>query len=200
MPLKWLTMDSRLGAAITSISPAQAASPPQPAGQMTPRPRLAAASAASNTPATLVSEPSSDSSPSTVYSPSSSAGRTSIAANRANAIGRSKWLPSLTTSAGARLTVIRLGGRARPRAPRAARTLSRDSATALSGSPTTVNAGNPEAIVTWVSTSMTSTPWNATVRTRATIDLTIPQGMVEFSHLCMPKPERSCRPRIGISL
>jgi hypothetical protein len=51
-----------------------------------------------------------------------------------------------------------------------ARTRSRDSATALSGRPTTVNAGKPEAIVTWVSTSMTSTPWNATVRTRATID------------------------------
>lgn len=31
-------------------------------------------------------------------------------------------------------------------------------ATALSGNPTTVKAGNPEAIVTWVSTSMTSTP------------------------------------------
>ena len=40
----------------------------------------------------------------------------------------------------------------------AARTRSRDSATALSGRPTTLNAGSPEAIVTWVSTSMTSTP------------------------------------------
>ena len=30
-------------------------------------------------------------------------------------------------------------------------------------------AGSPEAIVTWVSTSMTSTPWNATVRTLAII-------------------------------
>jgi hypothetical protein len=67
-------------------------------------------------------------------------------------------------------TVIRLGGKARPKAPSAARTRSRDSATALSGSPTTVKAGNPEAIVTCVSTSMTSTPWNATVRTRATMD------------------------------
>jgi hypothetical protein len=38
-----LTIDNRLGAAMTSISPAQAASPPQPAGQMTPLPRLAAA-------------------------------------------------------------------------------------------------------------------------------------------------------------
>ena len=41
--------------------------------------------------------------------------------------------------------------------------------TALSGSPTIVKTGSPEAIVTSVSTSMTSTPWNATVRTFATI-------------------------------
>jgi hypothetical protein len=67
------------------------------------------------------------------------------------------------------LTVIRFGGKAKPRAASAARTRSRDSATALSGNPTTVKAGSPEAIVTWVSTSMTSTPRNATVRTRATI-------------------------------
>ena len=67
-------------------------------------------------------------------------------------------LPSLVTSAGARLTVIRFGGSAKPSAASAARTRSRDSATALSGNPTTVKAGSPEAIVTWVSTSMTSTP------------------------------------------
>jgi hypothetical protein len=53
---------------------------------------------------------------------------------------------------------MRLGGSPRPSEASAARTRSRDSATALSGSPTTVKAGNPEAIVTWVSTSMTSTP------------------------------------------
>ena len=73
-------------------------------------------------------------------------------------MGRSKWLPSLSASAGARLTVIRLGGSPSPSEASAARTRSRNSATALSGSPTTVKAGNPEAIVTWVSTSMTSTP------------------------------------------
>ncbi len=44
---------------------------------------------------------------------------------------------------GARLTVIRFGGRARPSAPRAARTRSRDSAPALSGKPTMVKAGSP---------------------------------------------------------
>ena len=72
--------------------------------------------------------------------------------------GRSKWLPSLARSAGARLTVIRLAGSANPSAPSAARTRSRDSATALSGSPTTVNEDSPEAICTWVSTSITSMP------------------------------------------
>ena len=54
--------------------------------------------------------------------------------------------------------MIRFGGSAKPSAASAARTRSRDSATALSGNPTTVKAGSPEAIVTWVSTSMTSTP------------------------------------------
>src|SRR5690348_1100654 len=84
-------------------------------------------------------------------------------------MGRSKWLPSFKTSAGDKLTVMRRAGNARPRAVKAARTRSRDSATALSGKPTMLKAGRPETIVTWVSTSTTSTPWNATVRTRATI-------------------------------
>jgi hypothetical protein len=39
-------------------------------------------------------------------------------------------------------------GRAKPSAASAARTRSRDSATALSGNPTTVKAGSPETIVT----------------------------------------------------
>jgi hypothetical protein len=60
--------------------------------------------------------------------------------------------------AGPRLTVIPRGGSPSPSEASAARTGSRDSAAALSGNPTTVKAGNPEAIVTWVSTSMTSTP------------------------------------------
>ena len=63
---------------------------------------------------------------------------------------------------------MRLGGRARPIAPSALLTRSRDSATALSGRPTTVKAGNPALIWTWTSTSLTSMPENATVRSRAT--------------------------------
>ncbi len=53
---------------------------------------------------------------------------------------------------------MRLGGSARPSDFSAERTRSRNSATALSGRPTTVKAGRPEVIVTWVSTSMTSIP------------------------------------------
>ncbi len=66
--------------------------------------------------------------------------------------------------------MIRLGGSARPSALSAARTRSRISPTALSGSPTTVNATMPpEEIWTWTSMSITSMPWKATVLTRATI-------------------------------
>src|SRR5205823_11267424 len=47
------------------------------------------------------------------------------------------WLPSLGRSAGARLTVIRRAGSARPEAISAERTRSRASETALSARPTT---------------------------------------------------------------
>ena len=82
-------------------------------------------------------EPSSAISPSARKPSISSAGRTPIATIRPSAIGRSKWLPSLITSAGDRLTVMRLGGSASPMAQSAARTRSRLSPTALSGRPTT---------------------------------------------------------------
>ncbi len=48
-------------------------------------------------------------------------------------------------SAGAMLTVMRRAGNARPEAISAARTRSRASDTALSGKPTTLNAGSPGA-------------------------------------------------------
>src|SRR5712692_396350 len=101
-----------------------------------------------------------------------------MAASRPSAIGRSKWLPSLARSAGAKLTVMRLGGSANPSALSAARTRSRDSATVLSGSPTTMKFGKPPAMVTCTSTSSTSMPWKATVRMRAT----------KMLLLCAPAP------------
>src|ERR1700676_2558652 len=72
-------------------------------------------------------------------------------------------------SAGARLTVMRLAGSARPEAMRAERTRSRDSATALSPRPTIMKTTVPEAICTCTSTGLASTPSKATVDTRDTI-------------------------------
>ena len=89
--------------------------------------------------------------------------------SRASAMGRSKWLPSLTTSAGERLTMMRLDGSDSPIEVSAPRTRSRDSATALSGRPTTTKAGSPPTIWTWTSMSRTSIPWNATVWMLATM-------------------------------
>src|SRR6516225_9981239 len=64
---------------------------------------------------------------------------------------------------------MRRAGSARPEATSAARTRSRASETALSGRPTTLNAGSPGATWTWTSTARASTPSNATVATRCTM-------------------------------
>ncbi len=64
MPRKWLTTASKLGAASTSMRPAQAASPPWSAGQIRPRSCAEADIAAGSTPVTALTPPSSDSSPS----------------------------------------------------------------------------------------------------------------------------------------
>ena len=149
--------------AITSTAPTHAASAPQAAGQISPQSASAAASAAGSAPITAISEPSSESSPSATCAATSSFGSTSIAARIDSAIGRSKCEPSFGRSAGERLTVIRFAGSASPIAVIAARTRSRASLTALSGSPTTVNAGKPAAMAHCTSTSRASTPWNATV-------------------------------------
>jgi hypothetical protein len=63
VPRKWLIRLSRSVGARTSMRPAQAASPPWLAGQIRPRSRAEAAIAAGNTPATALSDPSSDNSP-----------------------------------------------------------------------------------------------------------------------------------------
>ena len=66
LPLMWLISASSVGGASTSICPAQAASPPCAAGQISPRFWLAAWIAAGSTPATGAIEPSRPSSPSAV--------------------------------------------------------------------------------------------------------------------------------------
>ena len=158
VPLKWLMSCNRFSGANTSSPSTQAASPPQAEGQIKPSSPAWAWIAAGRTPETGAMAPSSANSPRTVNWAISSAGRTSMLTRRPKAMGRSKWLPSLSTSAGARLTVILLGGSARPRAFSAARTRSRDSATALSGRPTMVNAGRPDDICTWTSIPKTAIP------------------------------------------
>ena len=71
------------------FGPAQAASGPQAAGQISPCPRALAPMAAGNTPATGAIEPSSPSSPSTVKPEIASGGSAPIAAISPSAIGRS---------------------------------------------------------------------------------------------------------------
>src|SRR5258708_18382865 len=82
---------------------------------------------------------------------------------------------------------MRLGGRANPRALSGGRTRSRDSATVLSGSTTTMKFGKPPAMVTCASTSSTSMPWKATVRMRAT----------KMLLLCAPAPLYASNPAIS---
>ena len=86
---------------------------------------------------------SSDSSPTTAQPSSASGSSWPPATSSATASGRSKPGPILRRSAGARLTVIRRRGNTKPEFTSAARTRSRASRTALSASPTTVNAGRP---------------------------------------------------------
>ena len=64
---------------------------------------------------------------------------------------------------------MRRAGSARPEATSAARTRSRASDTALSGSPTMLKAGRPGATCTCTSTARASMPSNATVATRWTM-------------------------------
>src|SRR5580704_2880331 len=90
-------------------------------------------------------------------------------------------------------------GNDRPSAANAERTRSRDSPTALSGRPTTAKAGSPAVIVTWVSTSTTSTPLNATVRTRATMFGPVPWLCLplarKFTGVCRAMPAERKRQR-----
>src|SRR4051794_26625711 len=64
---------------------------------------------------------------------------------------------------------MRLAGNSKPELTIAARTRSRASRTALSASPTTVNAGSPRRISASTHTRRASTPSTANVVTRASI-------------------------------
>ncbi len=91
--------------------------------------------------------------------PATSAGSASVATRIPRATARSSPAPCLRTAPGARFTVMRCCGHTRPDDSTAARTRSRDSRTAVSGSPTTVYEGRPGE--TWTSTV---TRWPSTPR------------------------------------
>ena len=112
------------------------------AGTTTRRaPRRASAATIGRMPGTGRTSPPSDSSPMNAQRP---AARTCSEPRRIpTAIARSSDAPALRRSAGARFTVIRRGGNAKPLLRIAPRTRSRASWRAASGRPTIVNPGRP---------------------------------------------------------
>ena len=83
-------------------------------------------------------------------------------------MGRSRPAPLLRSSAGARLTVTRRAGKARPAAAMAPRMRDTLSRTAASGSPTTSTRGSCEEIRTSTSIGMPRTPASAALQIQAT--------------------------------
>src|SRR5262245_21319010 len=86
-----------------------------------------------------------------------------------SAIGRSNDAPAFRTSAGARFTVIFVGGNSNPELRIALLTRSRLSRTLASGRPTIVNEGNPNDTSTSTFTAHASTPKRAAVRRQASM-------------------------------
>ena len=125
------------------------------------------ASAAGSTPRQGRARPSSASSPRTTARAGNAGGSCPPAARTASAIGRSKLLPALRRSAGARFTVMRCGGNSRPALRIALRTRSRLSRTLASGRPTIVNSGRPKLTSASTRTSSADTPTSAAVKVKA---------------------------------
>ncbi len=130
-------------------------------------PQRRARSAIASTPATGRIEPSSASSPASGWRLSAWRGICAEAPSSAAAIARSNPGPALGRSAGARLAVMRCSGKVNPELVNAARTRSRDSLTAASGSPTIANPGSPllTSISTWTGSAWT--PIRVSVRETA---------------------------------
>ena len=128
-------------------------------------PRSASAATIGNMPGTARRSPPSDSSPMNAHRPLA---RTwSEPSRMPMAMARSSEAPALRRSAGARLTVIRRGGNARPLLRIAPRTRSRASWSAASGRPTMVNPGRPGATSTSTRMTRPSMPWSVAARTVA---------------------------------
>ena len=136
-------LDQRARREDLDVAPAQAASGPQAAGQISPWPRALAATAAGSTPATAVIEPSSASSPSTVK-PLERVGRDRADRRHHAERDRQVVVAALLRQVGGREVdgdaarpAARGPRRSAPRAPARA-----TSATALSARPTMVKAGS----------------------------------------------------------
>jgi len=128
-------------------------------------------------PGTWRSEPFSPSSPQKVSPSVQPAGSSPVATSTPTAMARSSPAPPFRTPDGARLTVTRRRGQGNPLESRAARTRSRDSRTAASGSPTMVKPGSP--LDTWTSTE-TGRP-TAPMRVAVAIEASMPRnGRAQF--------------------
>ena len=194
-PFRHARSSTSVRAARTCTSRTSAASAAFASGTMTDRvPRRASASTSASVPGTARTEPSRPSSPSTATASSTPAGSSSAAARSPSATASSSPEPDLRTPPGARLTVMRCIGKPRSDESSAARTRSRDSRTAVSGSPTTWYAGRPDDTWTSTVTGCPSTPTSVALRTAAstaTSSTTWPLGRIHIGGSC-------CEPRAGV--
>ena len=126
-------------------------------------PDLYAAINAGRTPRTERTFPSRASSPSTTIESKGSCGRVPCAIKIASAMERSKLEPLLGNQAGESETVTFLLGQTSLQFDIAARTRSRDSCSAASGSPRSEYMGIPSEISTSISTTLPVKPSNATL-------------------------------------
>jgi len=155
----------------TSMPSTSAASGPFSAGTtMVSIPLSIAASVIASAPCTDRVEPSRASSPASATRASPSHSSCPEALSSATAIARSIPGPALRRLAGARLTTIRRSGNSKPQLTRAARTRSRASRTAASGSPTIVKFGRPR----WTSTSTRTGRAEMPSRVKVRVLLNIP--------------------------
>ena len=99
------------------------------------------------TPRTGRTLPSSPSSPISTTPPSGASGSSPAPASTVTATARSKDDPNFGSDAGSRLTVMRRFGHVSPELTSAARTRSRASCSAVSGSPTRLRPGSPDGQV-----------------------------------------------------
>ena len=124
-------------------------------------PARAAACTIGSTPRTGRTLPSSPSSPTTTAPSTAPGGTRPSPASTASAMARSKQDPCFGSAAGRRFTVIRRIGHRSPELTIAARTRSRASESAASGSPDSTRVGSPLARSASTSTRCPASPTSA---------------------------------------